>query len=104
MYNIIKENFKKYPDKRAIVYEEQSISYKELSELIEQAAILLKNNGVIRNNRVGIYVKNPIEYIVYFLAVNKIGAIIVPIDSRITLDEVERILSLVDVNFLWLYL
>lgn len=70
-------NVERRPNKTAILYKEEKITYKELSERINRLGNVLKSLGVRKQDRVMIRGPNIPEYIISTLACWKIGAIVV---------------------------
>ncbi|MBQ3145142.1 MAG: amino acid adenylation domain-containing protein [Clostridia bacterium] len=87
------EQVEKTPDNIAIVFENQQLTYKELNEKANSLAYYLRNNGVGRNDIVGIMVNRSLEMIVSILAVLKSGACYIPIDPEYPQDRIEYMLS-----------
>ncbi len=71
----------KYPSKKAIIHNNQSISYKELDERSNQLARYLKSNGLVEHSAVCIIMGNQIEAIISILAVLKANCFYVPLLS-----------------------
>lgn len=70
-----------------------SISYGELMERVSRFAAFLKNNGIKSGDRVGIYFLNSPEYVVSFLSILKVGAVVVPINPLLKSFEIDHILG-----------
>src|SRR5579872_341856 len=68
------------PAKTAVVSGEKSISYGTLDTLTDQLAGVLRGQGVLPGDRVGIYVSKSIASIVSIYAILKAGACYVPLD------------------------
>ena len=66
------------PDRIAIYYEEQSISYRALDEAASRLANSLVGLGVKPGDRVAIVLPNWPEFVVAVLAASELGATIVP--------------------------
>ena len=78
-----------YPDKPAVMYLGETFSYRKLRELSERFAGALLDLGVKKGDRVMIYIPNCIQWIIGFLAIQKIGAVMVPISPIYTSYEIE---------------
>ncbi|GEM_PF-624033 len=68
------------PDKIAVIHGENQYSYSELDSCINQCSKWLLDNNLQQGDRVVLVLPNAPEYIVAFLAVVNIGAIVVPAD------------------------
>ncbi|MGE5632751.1 MAG: non-ribosomal peptide synthetase [Caulobacteraceae bacterium] len=82
------EQAKKYPDNIAVIYEDQLLTYAELSAKVDQLARLLQKKGVRADCLVGIMVEYSIEMVVGILAVLKAGGAYLPIDPSYPLDRI----------------
>lgn len=69
-----------FPDKTAVSFRNQELSYAELEALSNQLSALLKGRGVKRGDRVGILLNKSLESIVSVFGILKAGAIYVPLD------------------------
>ncbi len=70
----------RFPDKEAVRFSGQSLSYQELKDRTDNLARVLMERGVTRGDRVGIYVKKSLESIVAIYGILKAGAAYVPLD------------------------
>jgi long-chain acyl-CoA synthetase len=82
-----------YPDKPAVMYLGETFSYRELRELSERFAGALHDLDVRKGDRVMIYIPNCIQWIIGFLAIQKIGAVLVPISPIYTSFEIEYMIK-----------
>lgn len=83
----------KYPERTAIQFGEQQLSYKELDYYSNCAAALLKSKGTISKSKIGIMLDNTPELIISILAVLKLGATYVPIDISTPVDRLNFIIE-----------
>ncbi|MGI9239121.1 MAG: class I adenylate-forming enzyme family protein [Woeseiaceae bacterium] len=85
--NVVRINASNQGQKSAILYQDRCISYADLWRAIESLAAFLRDEGVVRGDRVGLSMKDhPLHLIAHF-SVARLGAIIVPIDHRWTENE-----------------
>ena len=68
------------PDATAVVYESQSLSYRELDERANQLAHHLNGLGIGPDKLVGVYLERSIEMMVGIMGVLKAGGAYVPLD------------------------
>jgi long-chain acyl-CoA synthetase len=83
----------RYPDRSAIVFLGERFSFARLRNLSERFAGALMDMGVRKSDRVMIYIPNSVQWVIAFLAVQKIGAVIVPISPIYTSFEIEYMLK-----------
>lgn len=82
------------PDKVAIRFEGQTISYRDLAQQIEQAAAMMQTKlGVEHGDRVSILSLNIPEYLITLFACARIGAIFNPLNWRLAVPELLYILE-----------
>ncbi len=83
----------KYPDRPSIIYLGESFSYKRLQDLIRRFTTALTKLGVQKGDRVVIYVANSIQWVIAFFAIQKIGAVAVPVAPIYTSFEIEYMIN-----------
>jgi fatty-acyl-CoA synthase len=77
------------PEKPAIIFEEQTISYKDLCRRADRTSCWLQSIGIEKGDRVAVMLNNCPEFLDLFLACSRLGAIFVPINFRITSVELD---------------
>jgi long-chain acyl-CoA synthetase len=82
-----------YPNHTAVHFLGENFSYQKLRELSERFAGALADMGVKKGDRVMIYISNSIQWIVAFLAIQKLGAVIVPVSPIYTSYEIEYMIN-----------
>jgi long-chain acyl-CoA synthetase len=83
----------RYPDRTAILYLGERFSYSHLKELSERFAGSLVDMDVKKGDRVMIYISNCIQWVIAFLGIQKIGAVIVPVSPIYTSFEIEYMIN-----------
>ncbi|MDG5498192.1 non-ribosomal peptide synthase/polyketide synthase [Marinobacter sp. BGYM27] len=69
-----------YPDRVALVFADQTLTYAELDQRANQLAHALRTSGIGSNSRVGVSAERSIELVVSLYGIVKAGAAYVPID------------------------
>jgi long-chain acyl-CoA synthetase len=82
-----------YPERPAVMYLGETFSYRQLRGLSERFAGALRDLGVKKGDRVMIYIPNCIQWIIGFLAIQKIGAVLVPVSPIYTSFEIEYMIK-----------
>jgi long-chain acyl-CoA synthetase len=80
---------KKYSSKTAIVYLGQEFTYGYLETLIDKFATGLADLGVKKQDKIMLYISNCPQWIIANFAINKIGAVVVPVSPIYTTFEIE---------------
>ena len=83
------------PNQEGIVdfIEKKRYTYKELNVRAKQLAQVLLNKGISKGDRIAMLSTNRIECIDLFLATGKIGAILVPFNIRLSVQELEYLIK-----------
>jgi long-chain acyl-CoA synthetase len=82
-----------YPDRTAVLYLGERFSYAHLRDLSERFAGSLAEMGIRKGDRVMIYISNCIQWVIAFLGIQKIGAVIVPVSPIYTSFEIEYMIN-----------
>lgn len=80
VHQLFEEQVTKTPDRVAVEFEEQSLTYRLLNERANQLAHFLRRSGVQPGDLIGVYMERSIEMIVALLGAWKAGAAYVPLD------------------------
>jgi len=83
------------PNREAIFdnIEKKLYTYKDLNIRANKLAHLLLNEGVSKGDRVAMFTTNRIECVDLFLATGKLGAILVPFNIRLSIQELEYLIK-----------
>jgi acyl-CoA synthetase (AMP-forming)/AMP-acid ligase II len=90
---VAERNAKDYPERDALVYEGRRITYRSLNERVNAVAKGLLDYGVKKGDIVAIHLYNCPEYAELTFAINKVGAIWLPVNWRFTGNELVYILN-----------
>jgi long-chain acyl-CoA synthetase len=77
----------RYPDKTAVLYLGERLSFSHLRNLSERFAGALSDLGVKKGDKVMIYISNCMQWVIAFLGIQKLGAVIVPVSPIYTSHE-----------------
>jgi fatty-acyl-CoA synthase len=80
-----------FPDKIAVVYGSDTLTYRELADAVEQRARALRSAGVTPGARVAYLMPNLPEMLIAHFAVPLTGAILVAINTRLAPQEIRYI-------------
>lgn len=81
------------PDKIAVSYQDQQLTYKQLDVLANAHSEQLISRGVQPGDMVAVMLSRSVDLIVHILAVLKTGACYVPIDPNYPADRVEWVIE-----------
>lgn len=81
------------PDRLALVYGSERITYSNFFERILGVAAFLKSKGVAENDVVAVFMKNSAAFFEIVYATSHLGAVFLPINFRLARDEAEYILN-----------
>ncbi|MEC8015370.1 MAG: MupA/Atu3671 family FMN-dependent luciferase-like monooxygenase [Pseudomonadota bacterium] len=81
------------PDATALVFEHDSLSYRDLQGRVDALAAVLRQQGVTRGDRVGIYLHRSIDLVVAALATMQTGAAYVPLDPAYPADRIAHFIT-----------
>ena len=81
------------PDKVAVIFGKERITYRRLLERANRTAVWLQSLGIEKGDRVGAMMDNCPQFIELYLASARLGAVFVPINTRLVGPELEFILG-----------
>ena len=81
------------PNKIAIIFEDQRITYKEVNNRVNRLANALINEGIRKGDRVGALLYNCPEFVEVYFALAKIGAIFVTLNFRLAGPEIQYMID-----------
>ncbi len=93
IYDMIARNAVLYPEKSAIVYGHNRISFSAYQNLCDQCAAGLMKEGIDFGDRIAVLSSNNDDFLTLCGAAAKIGAVVVPVNYRLGQGEVEYILK-----------
>src|ERR1035437_10373123 len=82
-----------HPTRMAVIFEDERSTYRELDELSIRIGASLIELGVQYRDRVGIFMQNSVELVATFLAAARIGAAIVPLNTRLRGSELRAVID-----------
>lgn len=98
--------FREYGSVRAIqAYPADSdlkLTYEELATCVTAVGAALISDGVCKGERIGLHAENSVEWVITYLAVTSIGAVIVPIDIFLKKTELVSLCRSGDISRLFI--
>jgi len=91
---VLRETTKKVPTRAAILDPSGlTLTYEELNRQVDRLARGMLELGVEKGDKVGLWMPNIPEWVVAYFAIARIGAVVVPMNTRYKTHEVEYILN-----------
>ncbi|RIU88361.1 non-ribosomal peptide synthetase [Oceanobacillus picturae] len=90
---LFEEQAIKTPDKVALEYKEERLTFRELNDKSNQLANYLSENGVKKESIVGVMASHSIELVVGILGVLKAGGAYLPIDPSYPIERINYMLQ-----------
>lgn len=100
LYETLAETAQRLPNKTAIFCEDSnSFTFGAVKDFVDSFAYMLHSlYGIARGSRVGVLLENGIDFITSFYAVNRLGAILVPLPGKFRRAEVDALVSRADLD------
>src|SRR5215213_2623175 len=87
IHELFEEHVQRTPDAPAVVFEGQTLTYRELNERANQLAHYLKSFGIGSEVLVGVCLERSLDMVVALLAILKAGGAYVPLDADYPLEH-----------------
>lgn len=102
IFQVIEESVKEHPQKIALIYQGEKYSYSTLMEKVEKLSQILWKMKVRKGQRVLLVAESNCNFCFFLLALNKIGAITLIVSSKVTADEMNRMVDNLDLSNIFL--
>lgn len=89
MHQYLFDNAAQAPDQTAYIFYGQELSWAEVADAVRRLAAFLRQRGVAKGDRIGIYLQNCPQYIIAHYAIQMVGATITPLNPQYKAAEVE---------------
>ncbi|MFH1245189.1 MAG: AMP-binding protein [Candidatus Omnitrophota bacterium] len=89
----LREQAEQYPHKPFIIFKDNTITFQEAVNTVNKLANFLAKQGIKKGDKVAIYLPNGPEYVYSYFAVFTLGAVAVPLDIRLTPEELTGVLK-----------
>lgn len=88
---LIQQQAQRNPEAIALIAQQQSLSYRELQQRVNQLSAALFKRGISAGNRIGLCCERSFEMIVGILAILRAGCAYVPMDSGLPISRIDFI-------------
>lgn len=92
LHHLFELQVARVPDKTAVVFKDQSLTYHELNKRANQVARYLRSLGVKDGSLVGVYMERSLEMVVGLLGILKAGGAYVPLDPAFPAERLNYML------------
>lgn len=96
--DILQRSRGRYPDKIALRFEEEALTYERLDIIVNQAAQAFLAKGLQKGERAAVLSRNSMDFAILNFALAKAGLVMVPINYMLNIDDIAYILSHADVS------
>ncbi|TQF71316.1 non-ribosomal peptide synthetase [Pseudoalteromonas luteoviolacea] len=93
LHKYFEEQVELKPESIAVVYQNQSLSYKSLNEKANQLAYFLREKGVSHETLVGVYLERSVDIPLAVLAILKAGGAYVPLDPNYPIARLQYMIA-----------
>ncbi len=83
----------KYPDNTAIIFLGDKFTYRKLKDLVDRCATTFASMGIKKSDPIVIYLSNCVQFVIVFLAAQKLGAPVVLVSPIYTSHEIEYMIK-----------
>jgi len=90
---LLEQRAEESPKRTYLFFEDQEITYEDFNNNANRVAHGLSQLGIKKGDKVCIYLTNRPEFLYFWFGVNKIGAILVPINTSLTGEELKYIVN-----------
>lgn len=95
------DRVKKTPDQVFIKTKDNVFTWKAVDSITDKMKLVLREQGVKKGDRVGLYGLNSPSWIISFIAIQKLGAVAVLINSCYKEKEVANCIKIADINHIF---
>ncbi len=100
VHSLLEQTSRRYPDKPAVWYRDQWMSYGEIETQASQVAQFLISQGLQRGERVTLLMENSFTFITSYFGILKAGGVVVGLNTEITSEDLEYLVHNSEARFL----
>lgn len=101
--NLLARHARKYPNQVAVISLGQETTYQQLDDQVNKIASSLRTSGIVKGDKVGIFMPNVQEFVALYFAIQRIGAVVVPINAKFVTREIEYVLNHSDAKAIFVH-
>src|SRR5690625_5115427 len=89
IWEVFRKSAEAYPDKEAVYDLVRRVNYGDLKREVEHTASMFHSLGITTGDKIATALPNWHETVVLFLAAARVGAVLVPINPKYRLHEIQ---------------
>ncbi|MBM7600282.1 fatty-acyl-CoA synthase [Virgibacillus halotolerans] len=86
------------PEKFAFAYQKERVNYAELDDMVNQTSRAFLADGMKKGDMITVMSKNSLDFVVVNFALARIGAVMIPINYMLSMEDVQYILEHAEVS------
>lgn len=90
----------RFPNRLALIQGDKKYTYEDLYKEVGRMASSLQRLGVSKNDRVLVLLKNRVETVILFWAIQKLGAIFTPVNIRLSVEDIQYCVNDVEAKYI----
>ena len=98
--DVLRASVRRFGKKDALIYREDTFTWREVDLLSDLLAERLEGMGVVRGDRVGLWGRNSASWVITFLAAQKLGAVPALLNANYLYRELEQVLRIGGIQWL----
>jgi long-chain acyl-CoA synthetase len=98
LHDYLIQNAKEHPNDIAYVFYGNDISWSTLNEDVDRLVHFLKKKDIKKGDRIALFMQNCPQYIIGHYAIQKLGAIVVPLNPMYKETELEYLINEVEIK------
>ncbi|MUK88839.1 long-chain-fatty-acid--CoA ligase [Ornithinibacillus sp. L9] len=96
--DLLARSRERMPEKFALAYKDHRLNYAELDDFVNQTAHAFMNDGMKKGDMITVMSKNSLDFTIVNFALARIGAVMIPINYMLTVEDVAYILEHAEVD------
>lgn len=92
VHHFLEKSARRFPDKHALIFSEERLTYKQINTLTDSLASNLRKLGVNPQDRIAIFLDNSVESVISIFGILKAGAIFVLLNPALKSKKLNYIL------------
>ncbi|SDJ69252.1 fatty acyl-CoA synthetase [Sediminibacillus albus] len=91
--DILTRTASRMPDKPAVAYNQQRLTYKQLNDLVNVTSHGLRKDGIKKGTMIAVLSHNSLDFVVINFALARLGAVMVPLNYMLQAEDIRYILE-----------